>query len=115
MRGIAESLSEQDMADLAAYYGTAQLPAQAAGDPAGAGETSAVCAVCHGVDGNSPTPEFPRIAGQHEDYLYQAVRAYQTGARKNPIMAAQVEKLSRRELRELAAWFASRQGLHVKR
>lgn len=90
-------------------------PALAGGDPARGQEKSAVCAACHGPDGNSPSPEFPRIGGQHEDYLFQALRAYQLGTRKNPIMAAQVEALSRQDLRDLAAWYASQQGLYLKR
>ena len=91
------------------------LPASAAGDPATGKEKSTVCAACHGAEGNSPSPEFPRIAGQIEDYLYQALLDYKSGRRKNPIMAAQVENLSRRDLSDLAAYFASQKGLYVKR
>jgi cytochrome c553 len=90
------------------------LPAEA-GNPARGQEKATVCAACHGADGNSPTPEFPRIGGQHEDYLYRAMLDYQLGKRKNPIMAAQVENLSRQDLRDLAAWYARQSGLYVKR
>lgn len=90
-------------------------PALAGGDPVRGQQKSAVCAACHGPDGNSPSPEFPRIGGQHEDYLFHALRAYQLGTRKNPIMAAQLEGLSNQDLRDLAAWFASQQGLYLKR
>lgn len=91
------------------------LPAAAGGDPARGKQKAEVCAACHGADGNSPAPAFPRINGQHEDYLVQALKDYKAGKRKNPIMAAQVENLSREDMRDLAAWFASQQGLYVKR
>ena len=112
MRGIADGLSEQDMADLAAYY-AAGAPAAAATPPVN--DKAQVCAACHGADGNSPAPLFPRIAGQHRDYLYQALQDYKAGRRKNPIMAAQVEALSKQDMESLAAWFSSQQGLFVKR
>jgi cytochrome c553 len=78
---------------------------------AGAEKAKTVCAACHGPDGNSPpSPEFPRLAGQHYDYLVQALRQYKLGLRKNPIMAAQVQPLSDRELEDLAAYFAAQDG-----
>lgn len=86
-----------------------------AGDPLQGKEKAKVCAACHGLDGNSPTPEFPRLGGQHEDYLLRALLDYQRGERKNPIMTAQVEKLSRQDLADLAAWYASQSGLYLKR
>jgi cytochrome c553 len=86
-----------------------------ADDPVRGKEKAAVCAACHGEDGNSPTPAFPRIAGQHEKYLLRALLDYQLGRRKNPIMSAQVEKLSVQDLRDLAAYFSSQSGLYVKR
>lgn len=92
----------------------AGFPAHA-GDPAEGKEKSTVCAACHGPDGNSPSPEFPRLGGQYEDYLYQALLDYKTGRRKNPIMAAQVENLSPTDLADLAAYFASQAGLYQKR
>jgi cytochrome c553 len=94
----------------------AALPVCAfAGDAARGQEKAVVCGACHGADGNSASPAFPRLAGQHEDYLFEALRAYKSGERKNPIMAAQVEKLSVADMHDLAAWFASRQGVYFKR
>jgi len=90
------------------------MSAQAA-DPAAGKEKSAVCAACHGADGNSQTADFPRIAGQHEAYLLQALHDYKSGRRKDPIMGAQVQALSKQDMADLAAWFASQQGLFVKR
>lgn len=86
-----------------------------AGDAAKGKEKSATCAACHGADGNSQAPDFPRIAGQYEDYLFQALMAYKAGQRKDPIMSAQVANLSKADLQDLAAYFASQKGLYDKR
>jgi cytochrome c553 len=86
-----------------------------AGDPAAGKEKSTVCAACHGADGNSPSPEFPRLGGQHEEYLHQALLDYKAGRRKNPIMMAQVENLSPADLGDLAAYCASQKGLYQTR
>lgn len=85
-----------------------------AGDPAAGKMKSQACAACHGPDGNSASPEFPRIAGQHYDYLVKVLIHYQTGARKNPIMASQVEKLTRRDIEDLAAFYSRQPGLVTK-
>ncbi len=83
----------------------------AAGNIAAGAEKSKACEACHGAGGNAPTtPDFPRLAGQHADYLFKALRDYKSGARKNAIMASQVEKLSRQDLQDLAAYFASQSG-----
>jgi cytochrome c553 len=93
------------------------VPALAAGDAASGKQKSQGCAACHGADGNTPTgPEFPRLAGQHEDYLLKALKDYKSGARKNPIMSGQVGGLSTQDMADLAAYFASQSGtLHVIR
>jgi len=89
----------------------------AAGDAASGKQKSQACAACHGPDGNSPTgPDFPRLAGQHYDYLLKALRDYRSGARKNPIMAAQVGNLNPQDMADLAAFYSSQKGvLHVVR
>jgi cytochrome c553 len=91
--------------------------ALAAGDTDSGKLKSQTCAACHGPDGNSPTsPDFPRLAGQHYDYLVKALRDYKSGARRNPIMGAQVGGLNSQDMADLAAFY-SRQGgsLHVLR
>lgn len=85
-----------------------------AGDAAAGKEKSKTCAVCHGADGNSPAPEFPRIAGQHPDYLVKTLLAYKSGARKDPLMAAQAASLSRRDMEDLAAFYSQQKGLVTK-
>lgn len=87
--------------------------AQAA-NPAAGKEKSKTCAACHGPDGNSAAPDFPRIAGQHYDYLVKALSDYKAGERKNAIMAPQAANLSKRDIEDLAAYFSRQQGLVVK-
>lgn len=79
------------------------------GDPA-KGERIAgqVCAACHGVDGNSPLSANPNLAGQHADYLYKQLTEYKSGARANAIMAGMVANLSDEDMRDLAAFYASK-------
>src|SRR5260363_252902 len=74
------------------------------------------CAACHGKDLNTPiSADYPKLAGQHADYLYITMRAYQNGGnsiigRKNPIMAAQMQNFSQRDLRDIAAYIESLPG-----
>lgn len=82
---------------------------------ASAGKTkSAACAACHGVDGNSAAPDFPRLAGQHPDYLVKALTDYKSGARKNPIMAPMAAPLSGQDMEDIAAFYSRQKGLVVK-
>lgn len=83
----------------------------AAGDPAAGKKKSQACAACHGPDGNSPSPQFPILAGQYADYLVHALTAYQTGKRKNPIMQPMAAPLSEQDKEDLAAYYASQKGL----
>ena len=87
------------------------LAAQAGGDPAAGKQKSQTCQACHGVDGNADNPIYPRLAGQYETYLLQALRDYKSGARKNPIMAGMVAALSDEDMKDLAAYYASQKGL----
>jgi len=82
------------------------LPALA-GDAAIGKAKSATCAACHGPDGNSMAPNFPKIAGQHESYIAKQLRDYKSGARKDPTMTAMVIPLSESDIDDLAAYFAS--------
>ena len=116
MRGVAQSLSDQDIADLSAFYsasgvvvGAAPL-AKAADGSAKAMELIAkgACASCHGESFSKPlAPAYPKIAGQHSDYLYVALKAYkiennpQVG-RGNAIMGGVAKQFSNAELKVLA-------------
>ena len=86
----------------------------AGGDAAAGKQKSAACAVCHGADGNSATPDFPRIAGQQPDYILHSLSAYKSGTRKDPVMGAMAANLSKQDMQDLAAYFSSQSGLVVK-
>lgn len=87
--------------------------AAAAGDPVAGREKAAQCQQCHGLDGNSPTPQFPKIGGQHAKYIVQTLRDYKTGVRQEPVMAAFAAALSDQDQEDLAAWYASQGGLYT--
>lgn len=124
MRGIAESLSEQDIADLAVYYAgqageQAELPAKPAQEPV----TQVAellkkgnCAACHGANFNQPIdPSYPKLAGQHADYLYFALKSYKDNkhdltGRSNAIMAGMAQPYSLDELKVLAKYIGSLEG-----
>lgn len=71
-----------------------------------------VCSACHGEDGNGRKefPDYPKLAGQYEDYLYHALRDYKSGARKNAIMAGMAQPLTDAEMRALAHYFAGQKS-----
>jgi cytochrome c553 len=92
--------------------------AQAAGKAdAGKQKAAQVCAACHGPAGNKPTaPENPILAGQHYDYLVKALQDYKSGKRNNAIMKGFAASLSKQDMEDLAAWFASQPSdLHYQR
>ncbi len=90
-------------------------PAWAGGNAAaGAQKAQQVCAQCHGADGNSPNPIYPRLAGQYPDYLVKALKDYKSGARKNALMSGFVASLSQRDMENLAAHFSRQPGLGVR-
>ena len=85
------------------------------GNPDAGKEKSRTCAACHGADGNSATADFPRLAGQHYDYLVKALKDYKSGARKNAIMSPQVAPLNQRDFDDLAAFYSQQQGLVTRK
>ena len=82
-------------------------PSDAADPKAALARVQQVCAACHGVDGNSQLADNPKLGGQYPDYLAKALRDYQSGVRKNPVMAGFVDKLSNQDIENLAAYYAS--------
>ena len=88
------------------FAGFAFAQAQA-GDPEAGAAKAAVCAACHGPDGNSPSSEFPKIAGQGERYFVKQLKDYKSGARDNALMRAQVAALSEQDMKDLAAFYAA--------
>ena len=125
MRGIAGPLTDQDIADLAAYYSTsgvvagAVLPAKPARQPGAEVQAllnKANCASCHGANFSSPIdPTYPKLAGQHADYLFVALKAYKTDGnpmvgRGNAIMGSMAKQYTNAELKLLANYVSSVQG-----
>ena len=68
---------------------------------------SATCAACHGVDGNSVTPDWPSLAGQHPDYIARQLKAFKTGDRKSVTMMPFAQMLSDQDVADVAAYFAA--------
>jgi cytochrome c553 len=86
----------------------AVAPAQAQDPAAAAGRAKAqACAVCHGGNGLSTTPDAPHLAGQPALYVAAQLRAYRSGARRHEVMAVMAKALSDQDIAELAAWYAS--------
>jgi cytochrome c553 len=128
MRAIADSLTEQDMADLAAYY--AQLgvkqgdapPATAAKQPSErvqaliTRDKANACTTCHGANFNTPNDgTVAKLAGQHADYLFVALKSYKVEnhaqlGRSNGVMGGQAKKFTNAELKELAGYISSLPG-----
>lgn len=108
MQSMTANLSNEDIANLAAYF-SSQKPVKAGGDPALAksGEAKAsMCLGCHGstAAGNG---QFPRLAGQHPDYLVQQLKAFKDGSRKSGPMQGIAANLSEDDFKALAAYFGS--------
>jgi cytochrome c553 len=128
MRGIAASLSESDMADLGAFYQqhgssmvktVAAVPETPTVQPSAAVQallTKGACISCHGANFNKPIDGgYPKIAGQHADYLFVALKAYKTEGnpqvgRSNAIMAGQVKQFTVPELKAMAQYIGSLPG-----
>jgi cytochrome c553 len=81
--------------------------AQAEGSIEAGEAKSAVCAACHGPDGNSVNPEWPSLAGQHESYTVRQLQAFQDGRRQDPLMSPMAIGLSEQDMRDLAAFYAA--------
>ncbi|MGK6305718.1 c-type cytochrome [Variovorax sp. DT-64] len=128
MRAIADSLSEQDIADIAAYYSRLGLeegdapPAAVAKQPSErvqgliSRDKDNACTKCHGANFNTPNDgTVAKLAGQHADYLYVALKSYKTEknlqiGRSNGVMSQQAKKFSNAELKELANYISSLPG-----
>lgn len=77
-----------------------------AADIAAGEKKAAVCLACHGKDGHSVIKTYPNLAGQHAEYLVDALKGYRDGARTNPIMVPMAKALSDEDMQNIAAYFA---------
>jgi cytochrome c553 len=111
MRGYATELSDQDRADLAAWFNVAAAKVTSA-EPVGTPpEQAATCVACHGKSGVGTMDEYPNLAGQHADYIAQALNDYRLGKRKNVLMQPFAQQLSQDDIRALAKFFSAQKGL----
>ena len=108
---IAASRARLTLILAAAAILLAPAIASAEGDPARGQEKSQVCHACHGNDGKSVDPNYPNLAGQYESYLVKALSDYRSGARQNAIMNGFAASLTNQDIEDLAAWYASQEGL----
>jgi cytochrome c553 len=123
MRGIATSLTDQDIADISAYYaqhgvveGAAPVVAKAADDKVAELLKKGACVSCHGENFSKPIdPSYPKIAGQHKDYLFVALKSYKTEnqatwGRANGVMGGIAKQFTNNELKALAGYVSSLDG-----
>lgn len=125
MRAISVTLTDQNMADLAAYYSQHGLPEGQSTAPkepkAASAQVTALlnkanCASCHGANYSTPIdPSYPKLAGQHADYLFVALKAYKNNAnqvvgRNNAIMSGMAKQYTNAELKLMANYLASMEG-----
>lgn len=83
------------------------LEAAAEGDASAGKAKSAICAACHGPDGNSAVPNWPKLAGQHAQYLERQSALIKSGARSVPEMMGIVAGMSEQDLKDISAFFSS--------
>ena len=110
MKAHAANLSDLDIDKIADYFSSFKAKITTPEDVTMIDEANS-CVGCHGVDGNSVVPTFPRIAGQYEDYLYQSLKSYKNGKRNNAIMNGVASTLNDDQMRKLSKYFASQKGM----
>lgn len=108
MHSQASSLSDQDMADIAAFFAGEPLrpnPQSERSPP----QAVAQCVACHGADGIGIVAQYPTLAGQHADYLARSLQQYKIGARKNAVMATFAAALKEAEIAQIAEYYSQQQ------
>jgi cytochrome c553 len=101
---VARGLSDQQIADLAAWYGGHSVRVEMTADPSGAPEA---CVACHGVDGLHTAEDVPNLAGETNIYIDTQLKAFRSGKRTHEIMSAVAADLSDTEIRDYADWYAA--------
>jgi cytochrome c553 len=117
MHAQASQLSDQDIADVAAYFASVEgeaatgiLSAGADAIDAGA-EKSTTCQACHGPIGIAASPQWPNLAGQHHSYLVEALKQYQNAERNDLVMGPLASQLDAEAIEQIAAFYAAQPGL----
>ncbi|MGZ5168757.1 MAG: c-type cytochrome [Burkholderiales bacterium] len=106
MTGLTSAMNERAMKDIAAYYAAQEPRAPKVDKPLTIAEWVQRCDRCHGVNGNSTDPRAPALSAQRPEYLEKALHAYQSGARKESVMAAMSSSLSDTDIENIAAYYA---------
>lgn len=96
---------------VAIAFGVASLPAAAKPSASAGKAISGMCAACHGSNGIATNTSYPNLAGQNYEYLLQQLKAFKSGQRKNPMMHGMVNGLSLKQMKDIAAYYASQ---HIK-
>ncbi|MBU6421441.1 MAG: cytochrome c4 [Gammaproteobacteria bacterium] len=107
MNKIVVMLTGAALMALAMNAGAAGDQSAAVGNAAAGQTKAATCAACHGADGNSVSPQFPKLAGQNADYIVRELQRFKSGERKNAIMSGMAAPLSEQDMLDVAAWFSS--------
>jgi cytochrome c553 len=118
MNQFASAMTKDDIADMTAYFADPAavanvvsrrvMPVAAVTAEVIAGQTkAAVCAACHGADGNSPIAIYPKLAGQSAGYIVKQLQEFKAGTRKDPVMAPMAAALSEQDMLEIASHFAA--------
>ena len=118
MQAQASSLSDQDIADVAAYFESYKGDAETGRSRASTAmieagrEKAATCTACHGAVGVAAAPQWPNLAGQHETYLKASLENYKHGGRVDMVMNPLIGPLDEETIEELAAFFAAQPHLY---
>ncbi|GAA0249556.1 c-type cytochrome [Rhodanobacter caeni] len=109
----AQPAAATTAAQPAAAPAVAAAPAAAVkpGDATAGQAKAAVCGACHGMDGNSADAQYPKLAGQSEQYIVRQLTDFKSGKRQNPIMMGMAAPLSEQDMHDLGAYFASQKPL----
>ena len=108
MHSQASTLTDQDIADIAAYFAGKPLVSSNKA-PGSVPQAATLCVSCHGQDGVGIAPTYPTLAGQHADYIARALDEYRQGGRKNPIMKGFAATLKDADITVIAAYFSKLQ------
>lgn len=114
MQAQAETLTDQQMEDIAAYLATLNNDTVESGGSENASlDAAATCVACHGQNGIAVSPAWPTLAGQHEEYLVHALNAYRNGSRKEAVMTQMAAALTDADVELLARYYSRLKGLET--
>lgn len=109
MNAQAESMSDQDIADIAAYLSSFEFKQKKTAAKVEAPKAAATCESCHGQTGVSIADQYPNLAGQYADYIVQVLHEYKSGQRDNAIMKGFAAQLSEKDMQDIADYFSNQQ------